>query len=208
MFYVIEANGFSLYPLRFESSNTNIEKRRQIFKNRRGSGDPPLSLGLGVEPNRYKMISYNQLTPEEVLKTNYPIEKLIFWDITSSLPGKSPTDAPHITVYWYGPNVSSDRGFVIRMKSIKIDPKFTEPIQKIVMSKVGGEVSQKEGATEFKNFTMKISYWSIADLANEIARAGKLFTETTLEFGLVTKQEKNASTLPKSKILGEKALQE
>jgi hypothetical protein len=167
-----------------------------------------MSLGLGVEPNKYKMISYNQLTPEEVLKTNYPIEKLIFWDVTSSLPGKSTTDAPHITVYWYGPHVSSDKGYVIRLKNIKIDPKFTEPVAKVVTSKVGGEAIQKEGATEFRNFTMKISYKAIADLANTIAATGKLSTETTLEFGMVTKEEKAASTLPKTKILGEKPLQE
>lgn len=167
-----------------------------------------MSLGLGVEPNRYKMISYNQLTPDEVLKTNYPLQKLIFWDITSSLPGKSTTDAPHITVYWYGPNVSSDKGFVIRMKSTKIDPKYTEPIAQVITTKVGGEVSQKEGATEFRNFTMKLSYKSIADLANSIATAGKLTTETTLEFAMVTKEEKASSTLPKTKILGEKPLQE
>jgi hypothetical protein len=167
-----------------------------------------LSLGLGVEPNKYKMISYNQLTPDEVQNANYPIEKLIFWDITSSLPGKSTTDAPHTTVFWYGPNVSSDKGFVIRMKSIKIDPKFTEPIHQIVTSRVGGETSEKEGGTEFKNFTMKISYKSIADLARAISATGKLTTETTLEFGMVTKEEKISSTLPKTKILGEKPLQE
>jgi hypothetical protein len=167
-----------------------------------------LSLGLGVEPNKYKMISYNQLTPEEVEKTNYPIEKLIFWDITSSLPGKSATEAPHTTVFWYGPKVSADRGFVIRMKSIKIDPKFTEAIRSLVASKVGGEISEKEGAVEFKNFTMKISYKSIADLARAISQVGKLLTETTLEFGLVTKEERNSATLPKTKILGEKPLQE
>jgi hypothetical protein len=163
---------------------------------------------LGVEPDKYKMISYNQLTPEEVLKANYPIEKLIFWDITSSLPGKSATEAPHVTVYWYGPEVSSDRGFVIRMKSTKIEPQYTEVIQQVVVSKVGGESSHKEGATEFKNFTMKISYKSISDLARAIASAGKLATETTLEFGMVTKEEKNSATLPKAKILGEKPLQE
>ncbi len=167
-----------------------------------------MSLGLGVEPNKYKMISYNQLTSEEVLKTNYPIEKLVFWDITSSLPGKSATDAPHITVYWYGPHVSSDKGFVIRMKSIKIEPRYTQPISTVVSEKVGGEVSQKEGATEFRNFTMKISYKDIADLANAIAAAGKLATEITLEFGMVTKEEKASASLPKTKILGEKPLQE
>ncbi len=167
-----------------------------------------MSLGLGVEPNKYKMISYNQLTPEEVLKTNYPLEKLIFWDITSSLPGKSTTDAPHITVYWYGPHISSDKGYVIRMKSTKIEPKYSGPIQEVISSKVGGEVSQKEGATEFKNFTMKISYNSIADLANAIRTIGKLSTEITLEFGMVTKEEKASASLPKAKILGEKPLQE
>jgi hypothetical protein len=167
-----------------------------------------MSLGLGVEPNKYKMIAYNQLTPEEVTKTNYPIQKLIFWDVTASLPGKSASESPHVTVYWYGPNVSSDKGFVIRMKSVKIDSKYTDPIREIVTTKVGGEISTKEGGTEFKNFTMKISYASIADLARAIEKSGKLSTETTLEFGMITKEERAQATLSKTKILGEKPLQE
>ena len=167
-----------------------------------------MSLGLGVEPNKYKMISYNQLTPEEVMKTNYPIQKLIFWDVTASLPGKSASESPHITVYWYGPNVSSDKGFVIRMKSVKIDSKYTDPIREVVTTMVGGDISTKEGGTEFKNFTMKISYASIADLARAIEKSGKLSTETTLEFGMITKEERAQATLSKTKILGEKPLQE
>ncbi|MHB1909005.1 MAG: hypothetical protein ACYCQJ_09075 [Nitrososphaerales archaeon] len=167
-----------------------------------------MSLGLGVEPNKYKIISYNQLTTEEVLKTNYPIQKLIFWDVTASMPGKTAVDAPHITVYWYGPGVSSDKGKVVRMKSTKLESKYTDSIKNVVASKVGGETSQKEGATEFKDFTMKISYESIADLAKTIEQTGKLATEITLEFGMVTKEEKAGATLPKTKILGEKPLQE
>ncbi len=167
-----------------------------------------MSLGLGVEPNKYKMISYNQLTPDEVQKVNYPIEKLVFWDVTASLPGKSASEAPHISVYWYGPKVSSDKGFVIRMKSVKLEPKYVDPIGLIVASKVGGTASTKEGATEYRNFTMKISYSTIADLARLIEKSGKLATEVTLEFGMVTKEEKAASTISKTKILGEKPLQE
>jgi hypothetical protein len=167
-----------------------------------------LSLGLGVEPNRYKVISYNQLTPDEVVRANYPIEKLIFWDITASLPGKSASEAPHISVYWYGPRVSSDKGFVVRMKSVKLEPKYVDPIRELVTSKVGGEVSDKEGGTEMRNFTMKVSYSSIADLAKSIEKTVKLAAEITLEFGLVTKEERASATLSKTKILGEKPLQE
>ncbi len=154
------------------------------------------------------MISYNQLSAEEVASTNYQIQKLIFWDITASVPGKTAVDSPHITVYWYGPNVSSDKGKIIRLKSHKLDPKYTEPIKEIVSKRVGGSTSMKEGATEFKDFTIKISYSSIADLSREIEKAGRLACETTLEFGMVTKEERAGSTLPKTKILGEKPLQE
>jgi hypothetical protein len=167
-----------------------------------------LSLGLGVEPKRYKIISYNQLSPDDVVKTNYPIEKLVFWDISASLPGKSASEAPHLSVYWYGPRVSSDKGFVVRMKSIKLDEKYVAPIRSIVSTTVGGEESNKEGAVEFKNFTMKISYSSLANLARAIEKAARLATETTLEFGMVTKEEKENSSIPKTKILGEKPLQE
>jgi hypothetical protein len=167
-----------------------------------------LSLGLGVEPKIYKMISYNQLTPQEVEKVNYPIQKLTFWDITASVPGKTAVDAPHITVFWYGPNVSSDKGRVIRLKSIKLDEKYSQPIKELVTSKVGGTVSTKEGGTEYKDFTIKISYDSIAQLAKDMEKSARLACEITLEFGLVTKEEKAAASLPKTKILGEKPLQE
>jgi hypothetical protein len=167
-----------------------------------------MSLGLGVEPNTYKMISYNQLTPDEVAKTNYPIRKLIYWDITASIHGKTAVDAPHVTVYWYGPTVSSEKGTIIHFKSVKIDPKFTESIREVVASNVGGSVSEREGGFEYKDYAMKISYDSIASLAREMERVGKLACEVTLEFGLITKEERLAATLPKTKVLGEKAVQE
>lgn len=167
-----------------------------------------LSMGLGVEPSKYKVISYNQLVPDDVAKTNYPIEKLIFWDITASIPGKSASESPHISVYWYGPHVSSDKGFVIRLKTIQLEPKYARPISEIVAAMVGGEVSTREGASEFKNFKMMISYASIAELARAIEQGGRLSTEITLEFGMITKEEKAAATLQKTKILGEKPLQE
>ena len=167
-----------------------------------------MSLGLGVEPNTYKIISYNQLTPDEVMKTNYPLQKLIFWDITASMPGKTAVDAPHVMVYWYGPTISSEKGTVVHFKSVKIDPKFTESIRQVVTSRVGGSASEREGGIEYKDYTMKISYESIASLAKEIEKVGKLACEMTLEFGLVTREEKAVSTLPKTKVLGEKAVQE
>lgn len=162
---------------------------------------------FGVEPEIYKVLVYNQLTPDEVSKTNIDIKKLTFWDITAAMPGKSAVDDPHISIYWYGPTVSSEKGFVIHMKGHKLEDKFTEPIRAVVEKMVGGTVSSREMGTEFKNFTMKINYDSIADLAKSIQTAGRLSSECSLEFEMVTKEEKAASTLPKTKILGEKALE-
>jgi len=166
-----------------------------------------LSTPFGVEPQVYKVLVYNQLTPDEVSKTNIDIKKLTFWDITAGMPGKTSVDDPHVSVYWYGPTVSSEKGFVIHMKGHKLEEKFTEPIRAMVERTVGGEVSSREMGTEFKNYTIKINYNSIADLAKSIQSAGRLASECTLEFEMVTKEEKSASTLPKTKILGEKALE-
>jgi hypothetical protein len=166
-----------------------------------------MSIPFGEEPKIYKVLVYNQLTPDEVSKSNIDVKKLTYWDITASLPGKTSVDDPHISVYWYGPDVSSDKGFVVHMKGHKLDQKFTEPIQAVVEKKVGGSVSTKENAIEFKNFTMKIGFSSISDLARAIQGAGRLNCECSLEFEMVTKEEKAASTLPKTKILGEKALE-
>ena len=166
-----------------------------------------LSSPFGVEPQIYKVLVYNQLTPEEVSKTNIDIKKLTFWDITAGVPGKTSVDDPHISVYWYGPNVSAEKGFVIHLKGHKLEEKFTEPIRSVVEKMVGGTSSSREMGTEFKNFTMKINYDSIVNLAKEIQTAGRLYAECSLEFEMVTKEEKAASTLPKTKILGEKALE-
>jgi hypothetical protein len=166
-----------------------------------------LSSPFGEEPQIYKVLVYNQLTPDEVSKTNIDIKKMTFWDITASLPGKSSVDDPHISVYWYGPTVSSEKGFVIHMKGHKLDEKFTGPIKEVVEKIVGGEASSREMGTEFKNFTMKINYDAITNLAKSIQAAGRLASECSLEFEMVTKEEKATSTLPKTKILGEKALE-
>ena len=166
-----------------------------------------MSSPFGTEPDVYKVLVYNQLTPDEVAKSNIDIKKLSFWDITAAIPGKSSVEDPHISVYWYGPGVSSEKGFVIHLKGHKLDPRFSDPISAIVQQKVGGELSTKENGSEFKNFTMKISYESISDLAKSIQAVGKLNSECSLEFEMVTKAEKASSTLPKTKILGEKALE-
>ena len=166
-----------------------------------------MSSPFGEEPQMFKVLVYNQLTPDEVAKTNIDIKKLTFWDITSSLPGKSSVDDPHISVYWYGPNVSSEKGFIIHLKGHKLDEKFTAPIREVVEKFVGGTISSRENGTEFKDFTMKIGYESITSLAKSIQSAGRLASECSLEFEMVTKEEKASSTLPKTKILGEKALE-
>lgn len=123
------------------------------------------------------------------------------------MPGRSSVDDPHVSVYWYGPKVSAEKGFVIHMKGHKLDEKYTEPIRGIVEKIVGGTVSARENDSEFKGFTMKISYATIADLAKSIQSVGKLASECSLEFEMVTKEEKASSNLPKTKILGEKALE-
>ena len=166
-----------------------------------------MSSPFGVEPQIYKVLVYNQLTPEEVLKTNIDVKKLTFWDVSASLPGQTSVDDPHISVYWYGPNVSAEKGFIVHMKPHKLDEKFVAPIRSVVEKIVGGSVSSKENGSEFKDFTMKISYTTIADLAKSIQGAAKLNCECSLEFEMVTKEEKANSTLPKTKILGEKALE-
>ena len=161
---------------------------------------------LGEEPEMYKVLVYNQLSPDEVSKTNIDIKKVSFWDISAGIPGNTSVDDPHVSVYWYGPNVSAEKGLIIHMKGHKLDHKYTDPIAQIVAAKVGGTQTTKDAETEFKNFTMKINYATLADLANEIQKAGKLNSECTLEFEMISKQEKAQSTLPKLKILGEKPL--
>jgi hypothetical protein len=103
--------------------------------------------------------------------------------------------------------VSAEKGFIVHMKPHKLDEKFVAPIRSVVEKIVGGNVSSKENGSEFKDFTMKISYATISDLAKSIQGAAKLNCECSLEFEMVTKEEKAASTLSKTKILGEKALE-
>lgn len=160
-----------------------------------------------MEPSVYKVLVYNQLTPNEVSKANIDVKKVTFWDITASIPGKTAVDDPHISVYWYGPSVSTEKGSIIHLKGHKLDPKYSDPIESIVASMVGGIVSRKEGGAEFKNFSMKINYESIANLAKGIQSAGRLISECTIEYEMVTKEEKAASTIPKTRILGEKAVE-
>jgi hypothetical protein len=166
-----------------------------------------LSSTFGVEPEKYKVFVYNQLTPDEVAKANIDVRKVSFWDISAGVPGTTAVDAPHVSVFWYGPNVSAEQGKVIHLKSWKLDSKYTEPIRSIVTTKVGGSVSEKDGGIQFKDYTMKISYASIADLARSIEKAGKLASELTIEYEMISKEEKANSTLPKTKILGEKPLE-
>lgn len=162
---------------------------------------------FGEEPDTYKVLVYNHLSPEEVSKANIDIKKVSFWDVTASMPGKTAVDDPHISVYWYGPHVSAENGLVVHLKGHKLDTKFTDPIKDVVASRVGGTATTKDAETEFKNFTMKINYAAISSLAEEIQKAGSLKCDCTLEYEMVSKEEKAQSTIPKLKILGEKPLE-
>lgn len=162
---------------------------------------------FGEEPNAYKVLVYNQLSPDEVERANIDIKKVTFWDVTASMPGKTAVDDPHLSVYWYGPNVSAEKGLVIHMKSHKLESKFTDSIRSIVATRVGGTATTKDAESEFKDFTMKISYSSIADLAREIEKVGNLSCDCSLEYEMVSKEEKAQSTIPKTKVLGEKPLE-
>jgi hypothetical protein len=156
-------------------------------------------------PELLKVLVYSALTTEEAVKCNIPLEKLIFFDITGSLPGSQPVESPHISVYWYGPNVSSEQGHSIFFKSTKIDHKFTTRLKKAIHAKVGGEFQDKEDRATYTNFTMPITYESICDLANIIVDNAKVKVELMLEFENVTRKEKEESTLPKNRILGERS---
>lgn len=162
---------------------------------------------FGEEPDVYKVLVYNQLSPDDIAKANIDIKKVTFWDITVSIPGKTAVDDPHLSVYWYGPTVSAEKGLVIYMKSHKLESKFTDPIRSIVATRVGGAATVKDTESEFKNFNMKINYSSISDLAREIQNVGHLACDCSLEYEMVSKEEKAQSTIPKSKILGEKPLE-
>jgi len=166
-----------------------------------------MSASFGVEPEAYRALVYNQLSPEEVLKASIDVKKVSYWEVTASIPGSSAVDSPHISVYWYGPNVSIERGRIVHMKSLKLDPKYADPIKSVMIGKIGGTPAEKEGGVEFKDFTMKISYASIAALAKSMQEAGRVACEVTLEYEMVTKEEKANSNLPKTKILGEKPLE-
>ena len=166
-----------------------------------------MSASFGVEPEAYRALVYNQLTPEEVVKANIDVKKVSFWEVTASIPGSSAVDSPHISVYWYGPNVSTEKGRIVHMKSLKLDPKYADPIKSVMTGKIGGTPTEKEGGVEFKDFTMKINYANIAALAKSMQEAGRVACEITLEYEMVTREEKANSNLPKTKILGEKPLE-
>ena len=164
-----------------------------------------MSSTFGVEPEVYKVLVYNQLSSDEIAKAIIDIRKVTFWDITASVPGSTAVDSPHISVYWYGPGVSTEKGRIVHLKTLKLDSKYSEPIRTAVAAKVGGTASEKEGGIEFRDYTMKISYASLVDLSKAMEQAGKVACEATIEYEMVTKQEKANSGLPKTKILGEKA---
>lgn len=162
---------------------------------------------FGEEPSIYKVLVYNQITPEEIAKANIDVKKVSFWDITASLPGNSAVDDPHVSIFWYGPKVSSEKGLVVHMRGHKLESKYTESILAAVTPKIGGTPATKDNETTFKDFTMKINYASIADLARAVQSTGNMKCECTVEYEMVTREERAASTLPKTKVLGEKALE-
>lgn len=143
---------------------------------------------------------YWKMDADELVNANYPVEKVNHWEIKCTVE-----EHRHFGVFWYryGTPYDKDPVYGLSFYYNEIPSQSVREITDFLQSKTGGKILQRKtriflaGSNEFSDPK------TIANLAKELNSKFNVFTEITIEFEKVTKdeQEHNTFRLPSNKML-------
>lgn len=145
-------------------------------------------------------IRYWRLDITEVLKANYPVEKVNHWDIKCSIG-----EYQQFGVFWfkYGTPYDKEPIHGICFYYNEIPQQTVLDLIDFLKSKLGGKVLYKQTRVFLQNSKEFADSQSIGKLATELSLKFNVTIEITIEFEKVTEKEKveNSLDLPSNKAL-------
>lgn len=145
-------------------------------------------------------IRYWRLDITEVLKANYPVEKVNHWDIKCTID-----EYQQFGVFWfkYGTPYDKEPIHGICFYYNEIPQQTVLDLVDFLKSKLGGKVLYKQTRVFLQDSKEFADSQSIGKLATELSLKFNVTIEITIEFEKVTEKEKveNSLDLPSNKAL-------
>ena len=145
-------------------------------------------------------IRYWRLNTTEVLKANYPVEKVNHWDIKSTIG-----EYQQFGVFWFKHGTPYDKEPIhgICFYYNEIPQQTVLDLIDFLKSKLGGKVIYKQTRVFLQDSKEFAGSQSIGKLATELSLKFNVTIEITIEFEKVTEKEKveNSLDLPSNKAL-------
>jgi hypothetical protein len=145
-------------------------------------------------------IRYWRLDITEVLKANYPVEKVNHWDIKCTIG-----EYQQFGVFWfkYGTPYDKEPIHGICFYYNEIPQQTVLDLIDFLKSKLGGKVLYKQTRVFLQDSKEFAGSQSIGKLATELSLKFNITIEITIEFEKVTEKEKveNSLDLPSNKAL-------
>ena len=144
-------------------------------------------------------VLYWHLTPDEVAGKEYPIDKLIHWEIRLFFDERS-----YISIFWFKEGVPFDKEPIngIAMYGYEIVDSKVEEVKDYLHEQVGGEVLRRSHRIFFEDSKRLLDNKSIAELANMLKDRFNAIVEIWLEFDGI--DEKDAKKIFKKPLIIEK----
>ena len=145
-------------------------------------------------------IRYWRLNTTEVLKANYPVEKVNHWDIKSTIG-----EYQQFGVFWfkYGTPYDKEPIHGICFYYNEIPQQIVQDLIDFLQAKLGGKVLYRQTRVFLQGSKEFADSQSIGRLATELSLKFNVTIEITIEFEKVTEKEKveNSLELPSNKAL-------
>ncbi len=124
-------------------------------------------------------VLYWHLTPDDIANKEYPIDKLIHWDIRSYLNEQS-----YISIYWFKNGIPFDKEPIngLAMYDYEVNNDIIEEIKDYINREFGGDILRRSHRIFFYNSKIITDNRSIALLAKKIDERFKTVSEIWLEF--------------------------
>ncbi|GIU71552.1 MAG: hypothetical protein KatS3mg003_1031 [Candidatus Nitrosocaldaceae archaeon] len=144
-------------------------------------------------------VLYWHLKPDDVADKEYPVDKLIHWEIRSYFDEQS-----YASIYWFKNGVPFDKEPIngLAMYGYELDEKIIDDIKEFINKEFGGNVLRRSHRIFFDGSKVIKDNRSIAELAKRLDDRFRCISEIWLEFEDI--EEEFAKKLFKKPLIIEK----
>jgi len=139
---------------------------------------------------------YWHLTAKEVSATQYPVDKLMHWEVRCGFSEES-----YFSLYWFKVGVPYDKEPIngVALYTVECTKEIASGLEEFLSNTLGGKIIKKSFRTFFSGAKIELDNKFISDLAGKIITKFNAGGEIWLEFDGLTDEE--SKTLFPSKSL-------